>query len=293
MDLLRTNSFKIVGTLVSQNLEAKNKKADGAGYISGNATIVSNIDGRDCEFDVSFYTNQLTKDGKQSQLYTSYSKMKDLVGKKVEVSGEIRENRFFSKNAKQMVSSQQLSGRFIRGVAESTANEASFEMAGFVVDSLKEKQNKDGDIYRYDLVLGQSNYGGDMMGRFTLHINPTDVEIVRGVQKYQVGETVFVHGILRHYVEKKEVEVNNEGGFGEAVVRTYTNRQSNYFITGGSAPIIEADKGKYPSDVIRNLCNEYKARDVKLAEEASNNDGGSDTPVQEEVKPSARQVSLI
>lgn len=293
MDLLRTNSIKIVGRLQSQDLQPKNKKSDGSGYISGSAIVISHLDGRDCEFEIQFYTNQKTKDGKQSQLYTSYSKLGELVGKKVEITGELRENRFYSKNSNQMASAQILSGRFVRGVAESTEDEASFEIGGFVVDSLKEKANKDNEVYRYDLVLGQSNYNGDMMSRFTLHISPADVEIVRGVQKYQIGETVFVHGNLRFYVEKKQVEVNSEGGFGEAVIRTYTNRQSNYFVTGGSAPIKDAEKGMYGSEIIRNLVSAYKARDVEIASSAK--EGASDDNGAEEEAPkvTSRQTSLI
>lgn len=290
MDLLKNNSFKIVGRLVSQDLQPANARNDGHGYISGNAVVVANLDGRDCEFEISFYTNQKTKEGKDSQLYVSYSKLGDLVGKKVEVTGDIRESRFYSKKGNQMASSQKLNGRFVRGVAESTADEGSFEFGGFVVDTLKEKTNKAGEVYRYDLTLGQANYSGDMMGRYTFHIHPSDVEIVRGVQKYQIGETVFVHGNLRFFVEKVTSSINNDGGFGEAVVRTYTNKQSNYFITGGSAVIKDIEKGMYPSDVIRNLVSAYKARDVELASNAKDdsNDAG------EEAAPiSARQTSLI
>ena len=292
MDLLKNNSIKIVGRLQSQDLQPKIKKDGGSGYISGSAVVISHLDGRDCEFEIQFYTNQLTKDGKQSKLYTSYSKLGELVGKKVEITGELRENRFFSKNGNQMASAQVISGRFVRGVAESTEDEASFEFGGFVVDALKEKTNKDGEVYRYDLVLGQANYNGDMMGRYTFHVSPVDVEIVRGVQKYQIGETVFVHGNLRFYVEKVTSTINNEGGFGEAVTRTYINRQSNYFVTGGSAPIKDAEKGMYGGDVIRNLVSAYKARDVEIAEKAKDGASGDDNG-EKEVKVTSRQTSLI
>lgn len=293
MDLLKNNSIKIVGRLQSQDLQPKIKKDGGSGYISGSAVVISHLDGRDCEFEIQFYTNQLTKDGKQSKLYTSYSKLGELVGKKVEITGELRENRFFSKNGNQMASAQVISGRFVRGVAESTEDEASFEFGGFVVDALKEKTNKDGEIYRYDLVLGQANYNGDMMGRYTFHVSPVDVEIVRGVQKYQIGETVFVHGNLRFYVEKVTSTINNEGGFGEAVTRTYTNRQSNYFVTGGSAPIKDAEKGMYGSDIIRNLVSAYKARDVEIADKAKEGASGENDGGEKEVKVTSRQTSLI
>lgn len=90
MELLKTNSFKLVGRLTNCNLEPKTKD-NGDGYITGTATIVSTLEGRNYEFEVRFYTNKLTKDKKESQLYTSYSKMHELIGKNVEVSGEFRE----------------------------------------------------------------------------------------------------------------------------------------------------------------------------------------------------------
>jgi hypothetical protein len=293
MDFLTTNQFKVVGRLVSQNLQHNQSKTGKGGFISGNATVVANLDGKNNEFEISFFANQTTADGKESQLYVSYSKMGELVGKKVEITGSMRESRFWSSNANQMVSSQQLSGRFIRGVSETTADEGSFSMGGFVVDSLKEKTNKDGQVYRYDLALGQSNYKGDNMSKFVLHVNPSDMDIKMGVEKYQIGQTVEVHGILRFYVNQTTVEQKNEGGFGAPIVRTYVNKQHNFFITSGTAAIVDTAKGMYPSDVIRTLVGAYKARDVELAEKSKSSQPSESSVVEEETKVSSRQTSLI
>lgn len=291
MDVLTKNSFKVVGKLVSQDLKTGQKKDGKGGFISGKVVVLSVLDGKNNEFEISFYANQSTKDGKDSQLFTSYSKLGELVGKKVEITGDIRESRFWSANANQMVSSQQLSGRFVRGVSETTTDEGSFELGGFVVEGIKEKTNKDGDVYRYDMTLGQSNYKGDNMSRFVLHVNPVDVEIKRGVEGYNVGQTVEVYGNLRFYVTRTEVEQKNEGGFGTPIVRTYVNKQHNFFITGGTAAIVDAAKGMYPSDVIRSLVSAYKARDVELANSAKSSDDGA--AVEEDTKVSFRQSSLI
>lgn len=294
MDFLTKNTFKVVGKLVSQDLKVGQRKDGKGGFISGNAVVVANLDGRENEFEISFFTNQSTKDGKESQLFTSYSKLGDLVGKKIEVSGDIRESRFWSSNANQMVSSQKLSGRFVRGVAETTEDEASFELGGFVVEELVEKKNKDNDVYRYDLTLGQANYKGDNMSRFIVHVNPSAIEIKRGVEQYHVGQTVEVYGDLRFIVTKSTVEQKNEGGFGAPIVRTYVNKQHNFFITGGTAAITDAAKGMYPSDVIRSLVGAYKARDTELMNDAkSSSSSSSASPVEEETKISFRQNSLI
>ena len=289
MDFLRTNSFKIVGRLMSANLvPSVSKKGDG--YISGSATVVSNMGGVDNTFEVHFYTSQKTKDGKESQLYLSYSKMSDLVGKKVQIDGELRESRVWSKSSNQMASSQQLSGRFVRGMAESSIDEATFELGGFIVDELKERTNKEGEIYRYDVAIGQANYKGDMMSKFVLHVNPSDREIVNGVRNYQAGQTVKVNGNLNFIVKVVTSTAKNEGGFGEGVTRTFTNKISNYFIQGGSSPITDAAQGSYPSDVIRSLVSAYKAHDAEIM---SNAKDSSPAPVEESSVVTARQTSLI
>jgi len=292
MDLLKTNTFKVVGRLVSQDLKILNKKTDGSGFISGNVIIEANLDGAKNEFEISFYANEKTQDGKISSLYTTYSKLGELVGKKVEVTGDIRESRFWSSNANQMVSAQKLSGRFIHGVAETSNDEGSWEIGGFVVEGLKERLTKDNEVYRYDLTLGQANYRGDSMSRFVLHINPADKEIVDGVGKYSVGQTVQVNGDLRFIVTEVRSERKNEGGFGEPVVKVFTNRQRNFFITGGSAPIVTAEKGMYSSDIIRSLVAAYKAADVQLAEKGKVS-GGSSSEEEMVTRISNKQASLI
>jgi len=290
MDLLRTNSFKIIGRLVAADMKPGNRKSDGQGYISGTATIVSNIEGADNTFEIRFYSAAKTADGKVSQLYTSYSKMPELVGKKIEVTGEIRENRFYSKSGNQLASSQQLSGRFVRGTTETATDEAVFEIGGFVVEELKEKTNKDGEIYRYDIAIGQSNYKGDMMSKFVLHVNPTDRPIIEGVKGYHVGNTVKVNGKLNFIVKTVTAEAKNEGGFGEPVVRTYTNKISNFFILGGSSVISDPLVGAYPSDVIRTLVSAYKAHDVEIENAAKE---GSSPVVDSEPVVTSRQASLL
>ena len=62
--LLRENSIKIVGRLTDAHVTLGNRKDNGQGYISVDATVISLINGVSNEFKVNFYTNQLTKDGK-------------------------------------------------------------------------------------------------------------------------------------------------------------------------------------------------------------------------------------
>jgi hypothetical protein len=239
-----------------------NRKDNGQGYISVDATVVSQINGVSNEYKVNFYTSQLTKDGKQSKLYDSYSKLPEMVGRKVEIDGEIRENRYYSTNLNQLISTQLLAGKFVKGVVETAIDTATFVVGGFLVKTPVERRNKKDEVYRYDVTLGQSNYAGNGMSMITLHINPDYAEIVRAVEgMYGVGDTIQFTGSLVFKTEVVTVEDENTA-FGAPVTKTYTNRQSNFYIEGGSNPL--SDERAYSSDVVKTLIDAYKANDVKL-----------------------------
>ena len=288
-DLLRTNKVKIVGRLIDADMKTGARKDNGAGYISGTATVQSTIGGATKEYEISFYANEQTQDKKVSKLYTSYSKMAELKGKKVEITGELRENRYYSNNAKQVVSAQQISGRFIRGVSESTEDEASFELGGFVVTELLERKNKEGEIYRYDIQLGQSNFSGTGMSMFVVSARPEDKKIIDGLRGYHAGETATVHGVLDWTSET--VTKETPSGFGSATVRTYTNRKKSFWVEGGSVVATKEEEGMYPPSIIRDLVSAYKAKDVELKDKAPAEDKSGD--VEEKPTISARQTSLI
>ncbi len=291
--LLRENSIKIVGKLTDAQVTLGNRKDNGQGYVSVDATIESVIGGVSNEFKVGFYASQMTKEGKISKLYESYSRLPELVGKKVEVDGEIRENRYYSTNLNQLVSTQLLSGRFVRGVADSTVDVATFVVGGFLVKTPVEKRNKKDEVYRYDVTLGQSNYAGNGMSMITLHIDPNRRDVVSGVEGlYNVGDTIQFTGSLVFKTEVVTVEDANTA-FGAPVTKTYTNRQSNYYIEGGSNPL--ADDRAYPQDVINTLIAAYKAHDVELQSAAASKDSGSAPAASVAATPvvTKRQTSLI
>ena len=287
--LFRTNTFKVVGRLLNTDVRTGTLKSNGQEYISIDVTVQSTIGCKNNEFEISLFANKLTKDGKPSQLYTSYSKLPELVNKKVEISGDIRENRYFSSNLNQIISTQQLNGRWVRGVADSSADEATYELGGFIVKSLVERQNKAGEVYRYDLTIAQSNYAGNGLSMYTLHVDPSRRDILAGVEGYNVGDTVRLNGSLNFTVETVTAASNNDGGFGEPVTRTYTNRQRSFFIEGGSAPI--QDDTAYDNVTIKTLIDAYKANDVALTAKGSTSTSAA--PAVEDAPVTRRQTSLI
>ena len=291
--LLRENSIKIVGKLTDAQATTGNRKDNGQGYISVDATIESVINGVTNEYKVNFYASQLTKDNKPSKLYESYSKLPEMIGRKVEVDGEIRENRYWSANLNQLISTQLLAGKFVKGVVESAVDTATFVVGGFLVKTPVEKRNKNDEVYRYDVTLGQSNYAGNGMSMITLHINPNDRQVVSGVESlYNVGDTVQFTGSLVFKTEIVTVADENTA-FGAPVTKTYTNRQSNFYIEGGSNPI--SDDRAYSSDVVSTLISAYKAHDVELQNAASTKAPATNSAPVSNAAPTVtkRQTSLI
>lgn len=289
--LLRKNTIKIVGKLTDAQVTTGNRKDNGQGYISVDTTVESVINGVSNEYKVNFYTSQMTKDGKPSKLYESYSKLPEMIGRKVEIDGEIRENRYWSTNLNQLVSAQLLTGRFVKGVAESNADIATFSVSGALVKMPVEKRNKKDEVYRYDVTIGQSNYNGDNMSMITLHIDPAHREILSGVESiYQVGDTVQFDGSLVFKVETVTVEDENTA-FGAPVTRTYTNRQSNFYIESGSNPI--SGEAAYTPEVLTSLINAYKAKDVELQNAAVAKAPATNTAVNSAPVVTKRQTSLI
>lgn len=289
MEVLRKNEVIIVGKLVAADIK-KDFDKNGKSYISVDATIQSEIKGKTNTFEVNFYAREMTKENQVNKLYTIYSGIEGFLNKKVQVSGELTENRFWSSNAGQLVSAQKINGKFIKGELETTADAATFTIGGFVVKELVEKTNKNNEVYRYDLSIGQANYNNTSMNVFVLHVDPADIEIVRGVKTYQAGMTVQVKGNLCFTSEQVTV-VDENSGFGEEISRVYTNKQKNYFITGGSNPIKGEESGQYSMDLIQSLIAAYKQKDVELQSGASAQEAKK--PAEKAAPVTSRQSSLI
>lgn len=280
-----TNNIEIVGILKDYKLEIKNNKTTGAEYISGDMTVISNIDGEDNTFDIGFYSRKLTQAGEVSKLFESYAEASKLLNQKVRVTGSIREDRYFNKTTGQMTSSQKLSGRFISAEKDATPDRATFDMGGFVRKGLVAKTNKDNEIYAYELEIGQSNYDGSMMNTYRLHVDPSKREIVNAIQKsYNVNNTITLGGELRFVT--KTVTQTEESAFGEPKVKVYTNTIRNFFITHGDMPI--TGEGMYDAATILKLTQAYTSRDVEQTAA-----GATSAPAVANRPVTSRQSSLI
>lgn len=288
-EFLATNSFKIVGQLLKAEQNLRTDPNTGVQSISVVATIVSTIEGKANEFTVRLFSKALTNDGKPNGLYATYSKMNELEGHKIEVSGSISENRYYSTTSEQMVSAQILNGRWVKGVPATTADEATFTIGGFVIKEVVEKTNKANEIYRYDIAIAQANYNGDNISVFNLNVDPSCVEVLNGVRTYRSGDTVKVVGDLTSVVETKTVE-DTTAGFGKKVYNTFTNTYKGYYITFGSNAI--TGEGQYDGMTIQRLVAAYKAKDTELMAKAKTS--APSAPVNTTPAPvTQRQTSLL
>lgn len=288
-EFLATNSFKIVGQLLKAEQNLRTDPNTGVQSISVVATIVSTIEGKANEFTVRLFSKALTNDGKPNGLYATYSKMNELEGHKIEVTGSISENRYYSTTSEQMVSAQILNGRWVKGVPATTADEATFTIGGFVIKEVVEKTNKANEIYRYDIAIAQANYNGDNISVFNLNVDPNCVEVLNGVRTYRSGDTVKVVGDLTSVVETKTVE-DTTAGFGKKVYNTFTNTYKGYYITFGSNAI--TGEGQYDGMTIQRLVAAYKAKDTELMAKAKTS--APSAPVNTTPAPvTQRQTSLL
>lgn len=285
--LEKENSFKIIGKLINTDLKTETSVKTGKNYIHGTATVESAINNKVCVYTINFYTNELKNDGTVSGLYTSYSKMPQLIGKKVEIIGTIRENRRFDEKQGLMVSSQRLEGRFVSGVKTDTVDKAEWVIGGFIVKTLVEKTNKSGEIYRYDLNVAQANYNDTNLSVYTLHVDPNNREIVNAVKSLTVGTTYTFNGFLDFTVTTQTKEEKNDKGFGKPVVHTYTNNIRNFFIEGGNP-----SEDIYETDIRTDLISAYKAHDVELEAAAKSKNQGN-VAVEGNKKAVQYQTSLI
>ena len=274
-----TNSFTVVGHLKSVEYRNKDKQAE---QVSAKATIESEIGGQTKEYDIEFFSKAVTAAGTPNKLYAAYIDLEKNIGKKIKVSGEFRENRYYSSTKEAVVSTNVLSGRFINYDVKD-ADSATFEFQGFVIKELTEKTNKDEEIYQYNIGIAQEGYKENTLTviNFNVSTEPESAEIVNVIRdQYALGCSVTITGDLDFYTKTTTSEINQEGGFGKPIVREYTNTYRNYFITGGSAPTSPDDeKAFYNEEKIATLAQAYKAHDVELEKEAKEKENTT-TPTQ-------------
>lgn len=307
MSLSRTNNVELIGRLTDVEVKNDEFKSNHHKYVEVNANVRSHINGKDMVFPVRFFSSETKADGSESKMYKSFLSIKpQLEGKTVRVIAGLSENRFYSSRDNQMHSALKLNGRFITGRPDTEPHKATFEVGGVLISSPVEKRTKiknadgsvtDGEIYRYDVQLGQANYAENNMEVFTFNIRPTDIAIKKGFDdKIQVGTSIVLIGDLDFTEETVTKEDTSNVFFGEPIVKSYTRRTHNMFIRTVTGV---AEGEEYPEDVLKSLIAAYKASDkeieAKAKEKAANGNVAADDDAAESSAPkiTSRQASLL
>lgn len=291
---LTTNNVRITGILANAEVKKDYRKSNGAGYVAVNAIVKSVIGGKENEFPIEFFANATTADGQPSKLYETYGSLDSFIGQRITVTGNLIERRYWSNRKEGLTSICTIRGKFISiGLKADINDDATFDLGGFIVNSITERRNKNNEIYRYDIDLAQGNYKMDSMQKFTLNVDPNRMDILNGIKLYNVGDTVEFNGKLEFLVTTTTVADTNTA-FGEPKVRTYTNRTYSYFIEGGTYVLKTPEQGCYNKQLINALVSSYKAKDVEIEREAKERGAGnSGAAIENTASVNFQQASLI
>jgi hypothetical protein len=271
-EVAKQNSFKIVGELVEANLETKTSGRSGKDFISGKIVIKSVLDGRAQLTEVELYSNKFKQDGTSNKLFETYANLGTLLNKRVRVSGELGESRFFSTTNSQLVSTTVNRGRYVAPADTGEKDTADFSFAGYIVKPLYEKNSKDGDLLAYEMVVAQANWNNTKPTLIKFAVAKDNKAAVSAIQKlYEKGMTVSVRGVVSIVTE--DVEVSEQTAFGEST-RVYHNTYKNYLIKTGSQPL---DKGTYTSQDILELNRAYEDDGLAIENAAKGQAGGAKT----------------
>ena len=235
------NKVIVEGVLKENNLE-KAKDANGKTIIKGD--IVVQIAENE-EVTVKFYTNEITKTGKENPSYKSlstvvenYISVADCLkasepttnATKVLVKGaKLRINDYYNEKKKDLSSYVEIGGSFVSTAKEEVyAPRAEFEMECFIANMKPEINKEDEETGRLIVNVIVPVYGGKVVP-FTL-LAEGDIADFLNVN-YEKNKTAFLMGDVKNTVTINKVEKG--GGFGKKKVETFINTKQELIITGG------------------------------------------------------------
>lgn len=268
----KINTVSIIGTLVETNLKEGVTKATAerpsSKYINGNIILKVNSAATNSEMliEVPVFVSELKKDKTVSKVYEALQTIESNKGRRLEVMGGLTENKFYSDRNGAIIKTNKLRMNFfsVLPVGDTREDEAKFSVSGFVVEALKEKNNKNGDLICYELKLGQSDYSEKKADIFTITVDAHNEAAANYIRdNYQKGDTVTLHGHLNYTVET--VTVKQEAEFGEPITKTYQNATKQFVCDSGKKEL----EG-YSDEVIATLITGAKEDDAAVLERAKN-----------------------
>lgn len=270
--MLNKNNLVVIGKLVEVKL-AKGVTKAGKNYINGTVVVKVNED----VHEIHVMCSEQKTDNTLSKTYPIWESCEKWIGKKVRIVGSVRENRYVSTRTNECVTAQQYNGTFITLARETEADSTNVQFEGFVVNELTEKLNADGQIYAYEIQLGQAYMKKDgtmSPSLYTFTILTGDGEndaIIRAIKKlYTQDKTVSIEAELVNVTTT--TATNAAFGKTSNVTRTYRYLT----IIGGNEPIF--DESAYTAAQIQEWSTAYNNRDIELVAQAKTSSTPSITP---------------
>lgn len=265
------NTINIVGVLT--DVDSKTGVSQkGTEYITGKVTVKS---GEDHTYTLHFYSNKLTKEGVQSKLYNTYSTIQNYIGRKVRITGQIREAKITAGSEIRYGNSLDL--RFINFLenGDATPEEATFSISGYIVGGLRDVYESDGETVRTHLItVGQANYSNTEAVHIRLNVSPKNVAAVDKIRSdFTDGTSVNFSGTLNFYVVNDTITEEND--FGGSTKRVVQRSIKEYNVERGR--IFHEDSMVYTPEEIKELEDAYKLEEKQLLEKNTN--GGLAQPV--------------
>lgn len=273
MAKVRDNNVKIVGTVV-ENAPITGVSSKGKAFVRGNLVIKLVDDSKyERQIPIQYYFNELTNAGKAT---ASYITMLDptLIGKRVSITGEINENRYFSDKKQQIASGTRLRIAFINVLSPMAVDkdEATFIFTGFVVEGLKDIVDNDGITIDHTIKLGQISYSGKECNIVAFNVNPSFQAAVAAIgAQFAPGVTVKISGILDYDVKFTQTETREASLFGPEIVTTINNQIRVERLQIESANLIETPEMAY-SEVDVKECMEISEAETRRLEEEHKSD---------------------
>lgn len=267
----KINRVQVIGTLAEVDTQTRTT-ADGRTYVSGKIVVKVNRNEVENLVEMRVFAFEKTKEGAISKLFTNYTGLEKLLFKRVNATGELREESFVRQDGT-LQKFNSINLKFINDARSTDVDCAKFDFSGFVTKAIYERRNKNDELLGYKLEVAQENYNGTSMQVIRFDIDAKDTNIQSAVDTfYTVGSTVEFNGIIS-YITTTETRTE-EQAFGDPIVKTFTRSDKAFTITGGKEAYDPEDPSSYPMNEIQKLVEAYKQADTdrinaaKLASEA-------------------------
>ena len=153
----KENKIEIIGTLESISRETKTTEKLGT-YVRGDM-VIKVVAPTTMNIPISFFCKQLTNEGKPRKLFDQLNGL--TVGQRINITGQIQDNKFWSTASGDLVKTKRLGINFINAVRDTDRDKAEFVFSGFVYEPLKERYDSEQNLLHYSIKMAQEKYNKD------------------------------------------------------------------------------------------------------------------------------------